>query len=89
MDYRQTIEDMSADVYERLKLAVETGKWPDGRPVSPEQRENALQAVIAWGEVHLQPQERVGYIDRGHKDGEVCDDPDVSTLNWKDSEDKA
>jgi uncharacterized protein YeaC (DUF1315 family) len=73
MNYRDYVENLAPEVYERLKRAVETGRWPDGRPVSPEQREHCLQAVIAWGERHLPPEERVGYIDRGRKarrDGE-------------------
>jgi len=83
MDYVGMIEHMSKEVYDRLRFAVETGKWPDGTPVSIEQRENALQAVIAWGERHLSEEQRVGYIDKGSKAGDVCDDPAESTLTWK------
>ena len=50
--------------------------------LTPEQRENALQAVIAWGEQHLPPTERVGYIDKGPKAGDTCDDPVETPLNW-------
>jgi len=82
MDYRKMIRDMSPDVYDRLKRAVELGKWPDGSAVTPEQRENALQAVIAWGELHLAEGERVGYIDRGNKGADACEDSAESILNW-------
>ena len=82
-DYQQLIKTMSPELYERLKNAVETGRWPDGRAVTREQRENALQAVIAWGEQNLDKAERVGFIDKGHKDGDVCDDPEETPLNWK------
>jgi len=51
--------------------------------LSPQQRENALQAIIAWGEKHLPAGERVGYIDKGHKGGDQCDDPGPEPLNWK------
>ena len=67
MDYREMIAGMSPEVYQNLKRSVETGKWPDGRPLSAEQRENAMQAVIAWGVKYLPAPERVGSIDRGHK----------------------
>lgn len=83
MDYLQMIETMSRDVYDRLRRAVEIGKWPDGTALTAEQRENALQAIIAWGERHLEQQERVGYIDRGSKAGKVCADPSESPLTWK------
>ncbi len=83
MDYRQMIANMTPETYRSLRRAIELGKWPDGSPVSPEQRRNAMQAVIAWGQEHLPAEERVGYIDRGHKAGEVCDDPAETPLNWK------
>ena len=82
MDYTQLIATMTPEIYRRLRLAVELGKWPDGRALTPEQRENALQAVIAWGEQHLPEDQRVGHIDRGHKAGDSCDDPDETPLNW-------
>ncbi len=77
------IDTMSPDIYRSLVRSVELGKWPDGRPLTPEQRENALQAIIAWGEKHLEETERVGYIDKGHKAGDTCDEPDEMPLNWK------
>lgn len=67
MDYNDTLDTLDPALYERLKRAVETGRWPDGRALTPEQRAHCLRAVIAWGERHLPPQERVGYIDRGRK----------------------
>ena len=77
------IDSMSPEIYRSLKRAVEVGKWPDGQRLTREQRENALQAIIAWGERHLSETERVGYIDKGHKDGETCDDPVEMPLSWK------
>ncbi len=78
------IASMTPDIYRDLRRAAELGKWPDGKPLTREQREHALQAVIAWGELHLPEEQRVGYIDRGHKAGDSCDDPAAETpLNWK------
>lgn len=82
MDYQQLINAMTPELYRRLRLAVELGKWPDGQALTPEQRESALQAVIAWGKQHLPAEERVGYIDRGHKEGANCDTPEETPLNW-------
>jgi uncharacterized protein YeaC (DUF1315 family) len=85
MDYQQLIETMTPDIYQNLKLAVELGKWPDGKPVTPEQREHAMAAAIAYGEAHLPEQERIGYIDKRQKAGDSCDDPNAeTTLTWKD-----
>jgi len=83
MDYQQMIETLSPEVYESLKRAVELGRWPDGRRLTPGQREDALQALIAWGERHLPETERVGYIDKGHKAGDRCGEPVETPLNWQ------
>ena len=83
MDYQQMIEAMSTEQYQSLQRAVELGKWPDGNLLTPEQRQNAMQAIIAWGERHLGAKERVGYIDKGHKADDTCDEPEETPLNWK------
>lgn len=83
MDYLQLLDTMTPEIYRSLKRSVEIGKWPDGKQLTPAQRKEALQAVIAWGKLHLPENERVGYIDRGHKAGEHCDDPLETTLKWR------
>jgi len=79
--YLDTIRAMSRDVYDAMLQALETGKWPDGRVVSTDQRDHTMQEVITWGELHLPPEERVGFIDKGKKAGEVCDD--TQPISWK------
>lgn len=83
MDYQQLIESMTPDIYRSLARAVELGKWPDGRALSAEQRRTSLEAIIAWGERHLPEEQRVGYIDKGHKEGDSCDESAPEPLNWK------
>lgn len=78
--YLDTIRAMDRSVYDRLLAALATGRWPDGRALSTEQREHSMQAVIAWGEMHLPPEERIGFIDKGHKAGDSCDDPQPVTI---------
>lgn len=82
MEYQQLIDTMSPELYRRLQRAIETGRWPDGSAVTAEQKQHAMQAVIAWGEQHLPPEQRVGFIDKGHKAGDSCDEP--QPLNWQD-----
>ena len=84
MDYRQLIDTMTPATYRSLRRAVELGKWPDGKPLTPAQRGEALQAIIAWGELHLPPNERVGFIDKGHKAGDSRDEPPETPLTWRD-----
>ena len=38
MSFQQVIGQMPKEVYERLKTAVELGKWPDGQPLTDEQK---------------------------------------------------
>ncbi len=82
MNYQQTIDDMSPEIYQRLVRAVEIGKWPDDKVLTSEQRVHAMRAIIAWGERHLPAQQRVGYIDKQQKAGELCDAPQETPLKW-------
>ena len=60
--FAQLISNITQDVYESLKLAVEIGKWPDGRVLTQEQKELSLQAMIAWEAKNLPEEERTGYM---------------------------
>jgi len=86
VDYLQLIESMSPAVYRRLVRAVELGKWPDGRALTTEQRENALQAIIAWGQRNLPRDERVGFLRRGKPEGDKCGISAESPLQWRERE---
>ena len=84
MDYLDLVADMSPEVYARLKRALELGRWPDGRALTAQQKEDTLQAVIAWGEIHLEASERVGFIDRGSKAGSTPpEESSPQTLLWR------
>ncbi|WP_439107534.1 YeaC family protein [Congregibacter sp.] len=84
MDYQSLIDTLTPDVIARLRQGIETGRWPDGRPVTPEQREHSLQAVIAWEQQHIPEAERVGYIDKGRKAAEAnkSDKDKEQQLRW-------
>ncbi|REF28093.1 hypothetical protein BDD26_2956 [Xenorhabdus cabanillasii] len=43
---------MTPEIYQRLVQAVELGKWQDGVPLTPEQKENSLQMVMLWQARH-------------------------------------
>ncbi len=62
MNYQDLLKSLTPDIYNRLKSAVELGKWPDGRALTPEQRQQCLEAVIAYEHQHIAPEERTGYI---------------------------
>ncbi|WP_417545738.1 YeaC family protein [Marinobacter sp.] len=74
MTYEELIEQLDPNVYQNLRQSIALGKWPDGRKLTPQQREISLEAVIYYENLHGIPeQERVGYLDRGAKAGTACD----------------
>ncbi|MFQ6575567.1 YeaC family protein [Pseudomonas sp. UM16] len=60
--FAQMIENITPEIYQSLKLAVELGKWADGRKLTTEQKELSLQAVIAWELQNLPEEQRTGYM---------------------------
>ncbi len=60
--FAEMIENITPDIYQNLKLAVEIGKWPDGRKLTLEQKELTLQAMIAWEQHNLPENQRTGYM---------------------------
>jgi uncharacterized protein YeaC (DUF1315 family) len=60
--FLEAIENITPEIYQSLKLAVEIGKWPDGRKLTQEQKELTLQALIAWEIHNLPEEERIGYM---------------------------
>ncbi len=85
MDFQQLIDSIDPDTYEKLKRAVEIGKWANGTPLTPKQREHCLQAVIAYDQKHRPAQQRVGYVhtkQHDHCGGEgAVAEPD--TIKWR------
>ena len=86
MDYQQSVRQMNRAVYDRLVESLATGRWPDGQALTDAQRQHAMQAVITWGEIHLPPEERVGYIDKGSKAAASRDE--TAPLRWEEPEDE-
>ena len=51
--FKHVIANMPEEVYQRLKTAVEIGKWPDGIALTAEQKASSLQAVLMWQGLHV------------------------------------
>ena len=85
MEFEQLLSSINPEIYANLKRAVELGKWPDGRVLTPEQRQMSLQAVIAYEAKHLPEDERSGYIPpRAKKTSCETPDPQEPTpLQWR------
>ncbi|MFI3247290.1 MAG: DUF1315 family protein [Ferrimonas sp.] len=52
MDWQQMIDALTPELLERLRLGVETGRWPDGTRLTDKQRESAMQAIMYWEATH-------------------------------------
>lgn len=66
MDIIQVVENMSEDMYLRMKHAAETGKWPEGTPVDEAQRSSAMQIVMAYQAKILKSEEMLTVGKDGH-----------------------
>lgn len=62
MNYEDLLKSLTPEIYTSLKNAVEVGRWPDGRALTAAQREQCIEAVIAYEYQHLEPEARSGYI---------------------------
>lgn len=76
MDLQQLIQSITPEIYQNLKRSIELGKWPDGRVLTPEQKENSLQALIAYETLHFPEEERSGYVPPKPQKAEQCDKPE-------------
>lgn len=85
--YQQLLETITPEIYQRMKSAVETGKWDNGIALSDEQKSHCMQAIIAWEHKNLSENERTGFIDRTKKtacETDTANNPDEpSPIKWQ------
>jgi hypothetical protein len=67
MTLEELIANLTPEMHQQLKRAIELGKWPDGRKLTAEDKEVCMQAVISYEMKHLPEDQRVGFIDEGSK----------------------
>ena len=75
--FLQMIAHITPAIYNQLKMAVELGKWADGRILTREQKELSLQAMIAWEVNNLPEQQRTGYMGDQHCASEAKNIPNL------------
>jgi uncharacterized protein YeaC (DUF1315 family) len=88
MDLQTLIDNITPDIYENLKRAVELGKWPDKTRLTKQQRELCMQAVIAYDLKFKDESARTGYVppkktacDGGTGAIAMSDEP--QSIKWK------
>lgn len=52
MDYTEKVSNLNSDVIEKMKTAIELGRWGNGDKLTPQQTESAMQAVMLWEAKH-------------------------------------
>lgn len=62
--FEELLSSITPEVHSKLMQAIELGRWENGDRLSKEQVELCMQAVIAYDEIHLNDEEKIGYIDR-------------------------
>lgn len=65
--YQDVIGNMQPDVYQQLKESLELSKWPNGTPLTQEQKEHCMQAIIAYEHRNLPANQHTGYVELGKK----------------------
>lgn len=61
MNIKQLIDSITPEIYQKLKQAVEIGKWPDGSALTDEQKALSMQAVIAY-EGSFPDDQKTGFV---------------------------
>lgn len=65
MNFQEVAANLTPEVYQRLREAVELGKWPNGDQLSREQKALCLEALMTYEARNGIPQDqRIGYIER-------------------------
>lgn len=59
--FSETAKLLTPEIYSNFKEAVETGKWPDGRALTQEQKTLVMEAVILYESAKLPEEQRTGY----------------------------
>lgn len=69
------------EIIKRFKTALELGKWPDGRELTPEQKKTCMQAIIVYEHKNLPEDQRTGYVPP--KETPCGPKDDVDEIKWQ------
>lgn len=73
MTFEEIIQKIDPQIYKSLRMAIELGKWPDGRALTREQKEISMQAVIYYEDkTNIAESDRIGFIDRAKVEATPC-----------------
>ena len=85
MSFEKELSELAAkldpEIYKSLKTAVEKKRWPDGRPLTQQQIETSMQAIIAYEHHNVRENLRVGHIDK-NSTASCSKEEGVKPLKW-------
>ena len=68
-EFEKVIQAMNIETYQRLRTAVEIGKWSNGEVLNAEQRGTSMQAVLAYESIHaVDAKQKTGFVDTSTSD---------------------
>ncbi|MDO4894469.1 MULTISPECIES: YeaC family protein [Moraxella] len=78
MNKQDILANLTPEIVDKFRTAIEIGKWENGERLTDAQRATCMQAVMVWEYEYLPITERTGYIHKPVKDdgtvvGEECD----------------
>ncbi len=85
MEFEQLAASLTPEIIDRLRAGVECGKWPNGQPLTPNQREQAMAAVLVWEARHRPMEQRTGYMAQHCKNSKNSEQDDSFILRFQDS----
>ncbi|MCM2130509.1 YeaC family protein [Larsenimonas rhizosphaerae] len=83
MTFEKMIEQMTPEMYQRFKSAIELGRWPDGNRLSREQVGLCMEAVMRYEHVRDIPEkDRIGYIERNQCASDSAPADQDAPIKW-------
>lgn len=62
-EFAKLAGQLTPEIVRSFKQAIETGRWPDGKPLSAQQRELVTQSIIIYEHNHFDAENRTGAIE--------------------------
>jgi uncharacterized protein YeaC (DUF1315 family) len=68
MNFDQLAQNMTPDIYSRIRESVELGKWPNGVSLTKEQKGLCIEAMLKYEITNKIPEhKRTGYLESACK----------------------
>ena len=58
----ELLDSITPDIYQKLRNAIELGKWETGQLLSDDQKEYCMQAIIAYEHKTVPLDQRTGFM---------------------------